>query len=133
MKPILILITTAVLLLAPAPLVEALEIGEQIGPARMGPGGVICDTEAQARRAIDRLERKNLLIPDGCGVLRGQPLAFVEAIATYDSGRAVYTMLQIIFLPPASLGVQYSWVVGKPTGEAPKDTEVPPEPIGQTI
>ncbi len=98
----------------------ALVVGDQIGPVRMNSGGVICDTEAQARQAIDQLDRNELRLPDGCGTITGWPWALLKAIGTHESSRATYMILKAKFLPPAALGVQYGWTLIQHEKAAPE-------------
>ena len=83
----------------------ALEVGEKVGMVWVDPGGIVCDTAAQAEQAIDT----SAPLPAGCGRLLRQAPAFIEAISEYEFGDAAYMILKITFLPPAPLGVQYGW------------------------
>ena len=87
----------------------ALEVGEKVGMVWVDPGGIVCDTAAQAEQAIDALDAGQGKIPSGCGRLLRQAPAFIEAISEYEFGDAAYVILKITFLPPSSLGVQYAW------------------------
>ncbi len=98
----------------------AQKIGEMVGPLIADPGGAICDTAEQAKRAIDVYDGEQGSVPSGCGILRGRPRVLVEAIEMHESSRATYMILKITFLPPTALGVQYGWVLDQHEKAAPE-------------
>ncbi len=105
------LLTTVAMLVAfafggPA---TAHEIGDKFGPLWVGSGGAICDTEAQARQAIDIYDGGQGKVSSSCGLFKGNARVLSEVVAMHDSSRATYIILKITFLPPSSLGVQYGW------------------------
>ncbi len=87
----------------------ALEIGDMVGPITANPGGAICDTEDQAKRAVDVYDSGQGKMPASCGLFKGNARVLLEVVAMHDSSRATYIILKITFLPPSSLGVQYGW------------------------
>ncbi len=89
--------------------VAAHEIGDKVGPLTAIPGGAICDTEDQAKQAIDVYDSGQGKMPSGCGILRGNPRILLEVIRMHESSLASYMILKITFLPPSTLGVQYGW------------------------
>ncbi len=102
MKKLLSLLAMLVAFAWPA---VALDVGEKVGPVWMHPGATICDTAEQAERAIDA----SVPLSAGCGRLKREVPAFIEAISEYEFGDAAYMILKITFLPPLPLGVQYGW------------------------
>ncbi len=85
------------------------EIGDTVGPVTASPGGAMCDTEDQAKRAVDVYDSGQGKMPASCGILRGNPRIVIEVVGLHESSRATYIILKITFLPPSSLGVQYGW------------------------
>ncbi len=84
-------------------------IGDRIGPMWAAPGGAICDTAEQAKRAIDVYDSGLGNVPSGCGILKGSPRIMAEVIGMHKTNLGTYMLLKVTFLPPATLGVQYSW------------------------
>ncbi len=85
------------------------EIGDKFGPLWVGSGGAICDTEAQARQAIDIYDAGQGKIPSSCGIFKGTARVLSEVVAMHESNLQTYIILKVLFLPPSSLGVQYGW------------------------
>ena len=94
----------ALIVLQGAP-TRAHEVGYKTGMVWVYPGGIICDTEEQAKQAIDTATP----LSAGCGRLLRQLPVFIEAISEYEFDDVAYMILKITFLPPTSLGVQYGW------------------------
>ncbi len=85
------------------------EIGDMVGPITVNPGGAICDTEDQAKRAVDVYDSGQGKMPASCGFVVGNPRVLLEVVGLHESSRKTYIILKITFLPPSSLGVQYGW------------------------
>ena len=98
--------------------VAALGVGERIGPVLMNPGAIICDTVDDAVTAVEILDGAQAILPISCGRLTRPTPAFMEVVAHKTTAKDSYAILKIQFLAPATLGVQFGWVLdnGSPQG-----------------
>ncbi len=96
------------------------EIGDKFGPLWVGTGGMICDTVEQAAQAIDTLDTRQGKFSSGCGLFNGNARVLTEVVRLHKTNFATYIIFRIMFLPPATLGVQYGWRLHSetPTGDS---------------
>ncbi len=105
---LLLAMLVALIALQGAP-AAAHEIGDMVGPVIANPGGAICDTEDQAKQAIDVYDSGQGKMPASCGFVIGNPLVLIEVVGLHESSIRTYIIVKVTFLPPSTLGVQYAW------------------------
>ncbi len=108
-------LAAALIALSGAP-VASLDVGAKIGPVLMNPGAIICDTAEDAFDAVGKIDGESFGIPASCGRLVVRLPAFMEVVGHRTTVKNTYAILKVMFLPPASLGVQYGWVLDSPEG-----------------
>ena len=89
--------------------VAALDVGKRIGPVVMDPGGIICDTAADAITAIRRLSGESLDPPASCGQITQPSIALIEVQGHYENAGNTYTIIKIVSSAFSSL--QYGWML----------------------